>query len=44
MNRGYSRKKSETEKQLKKNKTNYALQHVRIDSWCMWVKSILNRS
>ena len=44
VNRGYSRKKSETEKKLKKNKTNYALQHVRIDSWCMWVKSILNRS
>ena len=25
-------------------KSNYALQHVRTDSWCMWMKSVLNLS
>ena len=29
----------------KEQKTgNYALQHVRTDSWCMWMKSVLNLS
>ena len=39
VNREYSWKKSQIEK-----KANYALQHVRTDSRCMWMKSVLNLS
>ena len=42
VNREYSWKKSQIEKKTKK--ANYALQHVRTDSRCMWMKSVLNLS
>ena len=42
MNREYSWKKTQIEKKTKK--ANYVLQHVRTDSRCMWMKSVLNLS
>ena len=44
VNREYSGKKSLIEKKSKARKANYALQHVRTDSRCMWMKSVLNLS
>ena len=42
VNSEYSWKKSQIEKKEKQKKENYALQHVRTDSRCMWMKTVLN--
>ena len=44
VNREYSGKKSLIEKKTKARKANYALQHVKTDSRCMWMKSVLSLS
>ena len=37
--------KEKSDRKKKENKKeNYVLQYVRTDSWCMWMKSVLNLS